>query len=304
LMYALLRDAGIASEPVLINTINEFHLDALPVNGAYNHTILYVPSLNKYIDPTGGQLPYEAKVWGNASRPVVRSDGLKAVLDRTPAVRPDDNTSKVKTRLSIYPDGTAALTADHEVTGISAVFAQEQLANYSPNFQASEITRVLAQSNWTGAGSFKHSPVNRDTLTQSIQWDVRIKNFLQDPEAGSISAHPGLAIYSHISQYMGNWSQENREFGSQCGAYRVQESFEVNFDPRYKVLRIPAPLVIKEPGIQFTSSLKLVDQKLVGEREIIFENETQECQPEEYARRQKLVDRILRHLRSPVLFMQ
>jgi transglutaminase-like putative cysteine protease len=304
LMFAMLKAASVDAQAVLINTSNEYVADPLPVAGSYNHTILYVPSLGKYLDPTGSQIPFDGASWALIGRPVVRSDGINASTGRTPVVLSVENTIAVQTTMTIAADGSAKMHVQHDVTGIAAFVMQERLVNYRQEFEATEVRRLLANSGWTGSGKLTHSPMDRDVWRQSMSWDISIHDFLQDTAAGSINVHPGLSIDSHISSLTGSYVQEKRDFGGPCGAYQVKESFHVSFDPRFKVLRIPKPLEVNVLGIRFKSTPQINGQVVQGTREISFDSESAECTPQEYARRRVVMNQIARHLRSPVLFMQ
>lgn len=304
LMVAMLQLVGIAAEPVLVNTASEFVLDPLPVASSYNHTIVYVPSLRKYLDPTAGELPYEAQHWSLASRPVARSDGTRAQLDRIPVIAPEHNSSVAHTTVTIAADGSARLQIEHRLKGMAAAAAHERLASYRSEFEAAQVQRALSGAGFYGSGRFSHSPVNRDVLEQTLRWDVRVRNFMADPAAGSISVHPSLGVQTHILSYTGNYSQEQREFPVQCSAYHVKESFHVSFDPRFDILRVPKDMQLEQVGVRFSSRVSKQDSQIKGEREIRFAHTSQECSPEEYQRRRELITQITRHLRSPVLFVQ
>ncbi len=304
LMYALLKQVGVQAQPVLISVNNEFQPDPIPVAGSYNHTILYLPSLKKYLDPTASQTPFDGMSWALSSRPVTRSDGQHAQLDRTPVISPQDNTSSVHTTVTVAADGSARMQIEHKVTGISAAAAHERLTSYRQEYEAAEVNRVLNGSGYSGSGQFSHTPINRDVLEQTMRWDVAIKNFMSDPQAGATSVHPGLNLHTHIVQYMGSYMQDRREFSALCGAYRVQETFHISFDPRFDILRVPKGLELEKPGVRFRSSVERQSNTLQGQREMVFDHDSLECSPAEYERHRALMNQITRHMRSPVLFTQ
>ena len=304
LMYALLKEQGILAEPVLISTLNEFTFDPIPVSTSYNHTILYLPNLKKYLDPTARSQPYQAMNYAIHGRPVVRSNGISASRDKTPAIQPSDNSSSVRTTLTVSIDGSAQMQIEHNMIGMSAIAAHDRLANYRREFEAAEIQNSLAAVGFAGRGRFSPNPVNRDLLEQSNSWNLTIRNFLAEPTAGSLSVHPGLNISTHISQIMGSYVQEKRDFGSPCVAFKVNETFHVSFDPKFNILRVPKGTSINQPGIRFDSVITREGNVITGSRSIEYSNDNVECSPAEYARRRATMVEIARHLRSPVLFMQ
>jgi hypothetical protein len=155
-----------------------------------------------------------------------------------------------------------------------------------------------------GRGRFSPNTVNRDVLEQGNSWNLTIRNFLTEPTAGSLSVHPGFNISTHISQIMGGYTQENRDFGSPCVAFKAIETFHVSFDPKFNILRVPKGLSIDQPGIRFQSVIKREGHVIQGTRSIEYSNDNVECSPTEYSRRRTTMVEIAKHLRSPVLFMQ
>ncbi len=304
LMYALLKEQGILAEPVLISTHNEFTLDPLPVAGSYNHTILYLPSLKKYLDPTASTLPYQGMSHSLHGRPVVRSNGLQSFIDKTPAIQPSDNSTSVHTTLTISIDGSAQMQIEHTMAGMSAIAAHDRLANYRREFEATEIQNLLAAAGFAGRGRFSPNPVNRDLLEQANSWNLTIRNFLTEPTAGSLTVHPGFNISTHISQIMGSYAQEKRDFGSPCIAFKASETFHVSFDPKFNILRVPKGLSIDQPGIRFQSMIQREGHVIMGSRSIEYTNDNVQCSTAEYSRRRTAMVEIAKHLRSPVLFMQ
>jgi hypothetical protein len=302
LMFALLKAAGIAAQPVLVSTTGEFVRDAVPTSQTYNHTLVYLPSLRKYLDSTATETPYAGIVLATIARPVVRSDGVHTTLDRMPGFGSLDNRSRVVTRAYVRSDGSAQLRIEQQMYGVAARSAQDRLSNYRSQFEAAEVNRVLTSSGWVGEGSFSPGPIERDRLEQTLTWNVTVKNFLVDPDAGAIAAHPGLNIQSHIVHLIGGWTQERREFDANCQSYAVQEKFEVQFDDDLQILRVPKAADVSIPGISFKASLTQNGQTIVGSREIKFDNESAVCTPQEYQRRRVAMMQINRQLRSPVLY--
>jgi hypothetical protein len=304
LMLALLKAQGIAAEPTLVNTFNEFAADPVPVASSYNHTILYLPELKKFLDPTASHLPFQGMSYSLHGKPVVRSDGIVATRDWTPVIQPADNTSHAHTVLTISNDGSAQMRIIHKVTGMNALAEQSRLANFRPEFEIPKIQSTLTSLGYLGRGRFLPGPINKESLEQSNTWNLYIHDLLPDASAGALSPHPGLNIHTHISQTMGNYTQAKRDFGWPCAAFKVLETFQVTFDPKFNVLRIPKGLSIDVPGIRFHSEIKLENNVITGFRSIEFSHKNADCTVAEYTRRRGSMMQIAKHLKSPVLYMQ
>lgn len=304
LLYAMLSLAGISSQPVLINTLNEYQLDALPVVGAYNHTILYIPSLQRFIDPTASSTPFHAVPWQISGKPVIVADAQKGYRAQVPSIRDTDNTLSVKTKFDISSDGSAKGTIDLNGTGYAATVLQDRLAQIPAGFNSAALDKILQGSNLNGKGFLTFPTVNRDIQVQTASFELDIKNLLREPTAGSLVAHPGINMPIYILNNMGNHNQESREFGYFCLATRLIEEFAVQFDSKFKIMRPPTDLTVGIEGIRFTASYQFANNRLSGTRELVISKDGQYCSAQEYDRRKTAMRQIVRHLRAPILYSQ
>jgi hypothetical protein len=94
LMSALLAAKSIASEAALINLGNAYTLPDPPTLTVLNHVIVYLPDFDVYDDPTAGGAAFGVLAPEAYDKPVVRVSASAATLARTPAMRPQDHTSR------------------------------------------------------------------------------------------------------------------------------------------------------------------------------------------------------------------
>ena len=303
LLNALLTAVGIESEPVLINTLNEYVADPLPVQ-SYNHTILYITPLKRYIDPTSINTPFDALPWTASGKPVVRSNGTAATVDRVPVITAQSNTVSVKTKMAIAADGSAKASLELTTTGNAASLMQDRLEQIPAGFAGSAMQQILQSSNLKGSGFLKFDKLNRDIQKQVASAEYEIKDLLREPAAGSVITHPGVNLPVYIMNSVGNATQETREFAYACNSVTSKEEFEVTYDPKYQLTRLPVDTKIRIDGIEFTAVYKFVNNVLTGSRSFIVSHPSQECTPQEYLRRKDTIVKIVRHLRAPMLYSQ
>ena len=304
LLYALLASTGIESQPVLINIADEYVADPLPVSGSYNHTILYLPSLQRYVDPTAANIPFEALPFSDTGKPVVRSDGRTATVDRTPAISAQTNSVKVKTSLAVAADGSAKGAIEIQSTGAEATQMQDRLEQIPLGFSGAAIQKILRSSNYEGTGFLKFDKITRDVLKQTVNAEVDIKDLLREPAAGSVQTHPGVNLPIYIRSKIGNYTPAKRELAYVCSSYSAMEEFEISYDNKYQLSRIPADTKISIDGVQFSATYKFANNVLTGKREMLVEHASQECTPQEYSRRKATMEKISSHLRAPMLYIQ
>jgi hypothetical protein len=147
--------------------------------------------------------------------------------------------------------------------------------------------------------------VQRDILEQSLSFKVHAQDFLNDTEAGAVVVHPRL---SNMSEYIGpgfGYAAAARSYSRDCVPITRTESFEVDFDPVFKVSRIPQSAKIDGPdGISFTSDYQLDGNTIRGRRTLVLAQPRNICSPQDYKNRKSTLDRITKHLRKIALYQQ
>lgn len=124
LMYAMLQHLGIDSRLVLLRMRHLGHLDEKPASLAvFNHAILYVPSLDLFLDGT-------AEFSGSSELPGADQGAQVLVVDPgtsspskffvTPATRATDNVVRSEYAIQLGPDGSATVNGTSEVRGNNA----------------------------------------------------------------------------------------------------------------------------------------------------------------------------------------
>ena len=128
LLSALLAAKGIVSEQVLIGTGSNYELARTPTLQAFNHVIVYVPALDRYLDPTVPFGSFDHLPSNAMGKPVVRVSEKGAKLARTPAPAVDDNVVELDTRVSVTRDGRRQ--------GQTAIIARGEFADLLRGFVA------------------------------------------------------------------------------------------------------------------------------------------------------------------------
>jgi transglutaminase-like putative cysteine protease len=105
LMAALLAAKGISSEQVLIGAGPAYELAATPTLQAFNHVMVYVPALDRYLDPTATFGSFEHLPSNAMGKPVVRVSENGVTLARTPAAAIGENSLELDTRVTFAKDG-------------------------------------------------------------------------------------------------------------------------------------------------------------------------------------------------------
>ena len=132
-----------------------------------------------------------------------------------------------------------------------------------------------------------------------------MRNFLSDPNGGSINPNPQLALEIYTAANLGLYTQGKREFSTVCTPITVNEVFELHFDNAYKNIRAPKNFSIKSPdNIEFSATYELQDNTLKGTRNLTTLQPHHFCTAEQYAKRLPNLEAIAQYLKATVLFEQ
>lgn len=305
LLQTLLKAVGIEAVPVLINTHAEYVLTELPVANSFNHAIVYIPGLNVFVDPTDARISFGALPWQSADKPVAVALGSGGKLMRTPAFKAEHNRLTLKSVWHIAADGKARLSLSVDALGFAATTLQDRLLQIPAGMSGTAVQRILEASRLRGSGFAQYPAVQREVQQQSFNLQADIDDLLTDPLAGSINPHPGLNLPLDILSNMGNYSAGQRSYATTCTPVALREEFELQFDPAYKITRVPQDVSLTHnDGVTFAAQYRKEGNTLKGWRELTLSHQRHVCTPADYDDRKETFNRIAQHLRSSVLYQQ
>jgi transglutaminase-like putative cysteine protease/tetratricopeptide (TPR) repeat protein len=143
LLKVMLAEVGIKAHLVLVRTRDQGAIGAAPASlAAFNHAIVYVPSLELYLDGTAehagvNELPYQDQ---GASALIVR-EGEGASLTTIPASTALDNLQVTTQTVRLAADGAATIEHSMRLRGAGA-------ATWRANLQAVERQRERLTQLW------------------------------------------------------------------------------------------------------------------------------------------------------------
>ncbi len=105
LLSALLAAKGIESAQVLIDTEPVYRFAKTATLNAFNHVIIYIPALDRYVDPTVPFGNFARLPSGDAGKQVVRVSDKGVALAKTPLPSVEDNVIEIDTRMVAKGDG-------------------------------------------------------------------------------------------------------------------------------------------------------------------------------------------------------
>ncbi|MDI9332735.1 MAG: transglutaminase-like domain-containing protein [Alphaproteobacteria bacterium] len=103
LFEAMLRSVGIESSQVLINTEMSYQWPELPIYGAFDHVITYIPALKMYLDSTSRFVRFGSLHSSLEGKPLLLTASVEVA--NTGLWTPTNDRTVVQTHLRLLPDG-------------------------------------------------------------------------------------------------------------------------------------------------------------------------------------------------------
>lgn len=262
LLVALLASAGIDSTVALVNNGNAYQLPAVPTLDVLNHAIVYVPSLQLYLDSTaasvaGGFLP--AALLGKPA--VLTRSGEFAMLPFFQQAH-----SRTLTQFTIQSDGSSRLTVTRTGSGALA-----------------ELYRDVTGGNAaiplrSASNGFTQLPGRARLATT---YDLR----------GSL----GEAIFTFTQE-----PERRQDFV--CPAIDAEDEVRFHLPTRSRVLALPRAMHVDDANFAYHSRYARRGALVTVKRQLKFRHTAATCTPDDYRRMRPALERMLRDLRSQVVF--
>jgi hypothetical protein len=262
LLVALLASVGIDSTVALVNNGNAYQLPAVPTLGVLNHAIVYVPALQLYLDPT-------AKNVAGGFLPAALL-GKPAMLTRSGefAMLPffQQAHSRTLTQFAIQPDGSSRFTVTRTGSGALA-------EPYRRVTGGNVAISLRGASN----GSMQLSGPARLATT----YDLR----------GSL----GEAVFTFAQE-----PERHQDF--MCLAIDAEDEVRFHLPTRSRVLALPRAIHVDDANFAYRSRYARRGALVTVQRQLKFRHTAATCTPDDYRRMRPALERMLRDLRSQVVF--
>jgi hypothetical protein len=249
LLEALLRAQGIDSTPALINAdYQNYRLSEVP-NPYFSHVITYLPQLDRYLDATDRDMPFELLPEYDADKPVLLMHARK--LARTPMPGQTANWLKRSSQVAIDADGSAERSTNVETRHLSAIFVRNLFRSIEPGKQNDWATKDLQQSGLRGRAILREEPSDDPsralhTLAQHIE------NFIDEAEIGTlVPSSPFNQLLSVSDLLTARFeSGERRVRPGLCAPVHFEEHIGFRFGAGLKPLRVPKNRLIEGEGLR------------------------------------------------------
>jgi hypothetical protein len=276
LLQGLLAAKGIKSTQALVNSGNTYHLPKVPVVSMVNHVIVYVPSLDLYLDPTSATTPFGMLPMGDSDKPVLLVDGYRDGM-RTPPVLSSANRQVMKSELTVKSDGSIAGVLQVAVTGSFAVAGRDRLRNLTTQQREEFLKQLYRRNNKTGFGRLESEDPKpmRDTFAYKLTFET--EEFAQMPGPGAFTIGPLYMTEAPIHMVLFMMEEEREAEETACIGGTLIEEYVYKLPKGIKILAVPKDVSLASGLVSYRATYSFKEGTLIARREFVDKTDRNVC---------------------------
>lgn len=301
LLQALLAARGIESTTALLNAQPSFWVSRVPVLENFNHAVVYVPSLDLFLDPTAagrvpfGKLPFEDQ--GKAAL-LIRTGEFRT----TPVESPGDNTTTRRTRYDVKEDGSIAAQVEIEATGRMAdAWRGGRLATEDQRKAA--VRKLTAIGRYVGDGTMEVVATDDPGTGAQVRARFVLSGALEWPGAGAMEIPEGLtgpdSLQPQVIRGAAAWKRPHL-----AAAGSVRHEYEIVFPARMKILAVPRDVRFENDVAAYSASYQLEGRTLRVVRQLSDRFSPPLLRPDQAKLIEEFSATLARDLRAQVVYAE
>ncbi|MFO8072121.1 MAG: DUF3857 domain-containing protein [Polyangia bacterium] len=277
LLVAMLGVVGVEAELALVRTRSLGEMDPRPASlSAFNHAIVYVPSLEIWLDATAehhgpAELPFQDQ---DVMALRISDDGV--LLDRTDLLPAEASSSTARVEVLLEPDGDARLETSAEVTGQRAARLRTELEAESTRRERFEhsLTREIPG---VRLGELEISPLDDPALPVRYSYDALAPSWARfEDDRLRVPIDEGLALAERYLRL------PERRYPLSLGPRRTDErNLSVELPSGFEVESLPSSTAIATRFGELSLEIEISAGRLEVRRE--FALRTHLVEPSDYA---------------------
>jgi len=276
LLQALLAAKGIVSTQALVNSGGTYDLPKVPVVSMVNHVIVYVPSLDMYLDPTSATTPFGMLPTGDSDKPILLVDGYRDGV-RTPPIRSNANRLVTKSALTVKPDGSVAGVIDVAGAGNFAVSGRDRLRNLTAQQKEEFLERMYRRDNKTGFGRLESDDPKPMLGTFAYKLTFETEEFTPMPGPGAFSITPLYMTEAPMEMIVGMAESEIEGEQTQCIGGTIVEEYVYTLPKGARILAVPKNMSLAGGAVTYRSTYSLKGNTLSVKRELVDKTDRNIC---------------------------
>ena len=276
LLQALFAAKGIVTSQALVNSGGTYNLPRIPVVSMVNHVILYVPSMDLFLDTTSATTPFGMLPMGDSDKPVLLVDGYKTGV-RTPPVAWQGNRQHSRTEVKIKGDGSIAGVVDVSSHGMFAVSGRDRLRHVSVQERDEFMKQIYKRDNKTGFGKLVSDDPKPllDRFGYKVTFET--EEFAQVPGPGAFAVHPLYMSEGGIGMMTGQTEEDPEAEEVACVGGTIVEEYVYRLPKNMKVLATPKGITLNGGVMSYKSTYSLQGSTLTVKRELVDKTPRNVC---------------------------
>lgn len=281
LLAALLAAKGIESEQVLIGLDAVYELPKTPVLQAFNHVIVYVPALDRYLDPTATFGSFDHLPSRAIDKPVVRVSDRGATAARTPRIGVEDNLVRLDTRIAMTRAGEQHGETTTEARGEFADALRGFVAGAESKGKEVELGNLARQRGLIGSFGLD-APAwteTREPVRVTTKWDLQLP--FNQMLAGWRAPSPFSPMAPNPTLFFGGMEPHARVYPASCRGGRIVHTLELTMPEGVVPGPLPAALDQQGPEFSFHERWSADANRLRISTEIVSTTKGRVCAPDQ-----------------------
>jgi len=295
LTEAMLGAAGIDSTPVLINAGNVYKLQPVVV-ASFNHAIIYVPSLDLYLDSTAedfdaGELP--STEW---DKPVILTK--TGQIGHTPVRQGVQRRSRLHMRLAA--DGSASFDDEFEIEGWGTETTRRMQRRLTQAQKATVVESWLNQIWVKGRGSLDTGDLEHPSQVHAYGVHGTADDWADFPGTIGWPAESGIDPNTSVkAAVLGMSLEATRTQPYLCQDGEFDEDAVIELPAGALVLAQPPDLHIDSPYFHYDAQFHLQAHALSMRRHLrAGKADSRVCTPADFQAMQSDIQKMVRDVRS------
>jgi transglutaminase-like putative cysteine protease len=281
LLSALLAAKGIESEQVLLSTEPAYRFPKTATLGAFNHVIVYIPALDRYVDPTVPFGNFARLPSSDSGKPVVRVSDKGAVPARTPLPSVEDNVVEIDTRVVTGADGRRQGQTRIEARGDFADTLRAFVAVAEAKGKDAALGALAQQRGIDGEFDME-APAWTDSsepFRVTTKWNTPKPT---TPAEARLRLPASLSpVAPTIEQFFGSMDPKKRVYAAGCRAGRIVHTVHLSLPDNVTSIKLPPAVKRNTPQFSYTEDWSRDGKNLQRRTEIRSTVASRVCSPAE-----------------------
>jgi hypothetical protein len=286
ILQSLLAAKGIESAPVIVRADTSLWFPKVPSMMYFNHVILYLPSLQIYLDATNPNTPFGVLPLAEAGKNAFLAGELTGVVS-IPRGTPEENQINSEAKLSILADGGLKAISSASYQGRMELLFRPIFADIKPEVSSETAKLILSAYGHKGTGKFvsiSNAHQTGEAFTLRAEFELTDEVKLPGPASLAIPAGLDFNSLADLSRLV---ALEKRRTTILAGAFDIRQQFSLSFPQGINVTALPSDINFENAAGRYLSSYKNENGAIMVRRELILKQDS--YAPQEYGAFRELI---------------